>query len=213
MHLDAIGVRSRTPARYTPVISNMTRNDNLMHVRVLGLQIDPTSGSSIILLCEHDSPSRVLPIFIGPAEAQSIAIVLQGVKPRRPLTHDLCIAALAAVDVHIAEVAIVAIRAQTFIAEIHLDTHAGTERIDARPSDGIALALRANAPVIVDDDVFDTASVTFTYDPDRNLDDDEIDQIVTEFRRFLESAEPEDFANDLNQSDEQEPPQTGDTDN
>lgn len=167
-----------------------------MQVRVLGLQIDPTSGSSILLLGEHGSTDRVLPIFIGPAEAQAIVVALQGIELPRPGTHDLCISALAAVGAHVAEVTVVELRGRTFVAEIQLDTDAGTHRVDARPSDGIALALRVDAPVVVDDDVFDTAAVTFTYDPDRALDDDEIEQIVTEFRSFLAEAEPEDFADE-----------------
>jgi bifunctional DNase/RNase len=165
-----------------------------MSIQVLGLQIDPTSGTSIVLLGESDMPRRVLPIFIGPAEAQAIAIVAQGIELPRPGTHDLLVSALHAARARVIRVAIVGLHDHTFIGELHIETTLGSEAVDARPSDAIAVALREAAPIVVDPDVFRTASIELLRDPDEPFEQDEIDRLVDEFHDFLSTAQPADFA-------------------
>lgn len=176
-----------------------TSPDELMPVDVLGLQIDPSTGISIVLLGRPGVSDRVLPIFIGPTEAQAIGFALAEVDLARPSTHELFVAALAAAGAVVSDLAIVALADQTFIAELGLATEHGARRIDARPSDGLALALRVDAPVTVRRPVFDAASVAIVEDPSKPFTDDEIHRITEEFRSFIETADPSDFADDPDQ--------------
>lgn len=170
--------------------------DDVMPVDVLGLQIDPSSGISIVLLGRLEVSDRVLPIFIGPTEAQAIGFALADVELDRPTTHDLFVAAIDATGASVSDLSIVALGNQTFIAELGLDTEHGARRIDARPSDGLALALRVGAPVTVRRQVFDAASVAIEQNPSQPFTDDETDRIIGEFRSFIDSADPSDFADD-----------------
>ena len=167
-----------------------------MPVDVLGVQIDPSTGISIVLLGRLEVSDRVLPIFIGPSEAQAISFALAEVDLARPTTHDLFVAAIHAAGAAVSDLQIVALVDQTFIAELGLRTEHGARRIDARPSDGLALALRVDAPVTVRRQVFDAASVAIAQDPSQPFTADEIDRITDEFRSFIESADPSDFADE-----------------
>ena len=168
--------------------------DDAMTVDVLGLQIDLVAGVSIVLLGRPESSDRVLPIVIGPAEAQAIGFALEGHRPARPPTHDLFVTTVAAMGGRIAGLEITELRGGTFVAELTVVTDHGSELLDARPSDGIALALRVGAPLTVQHDVFESASVAIVGDPGQPIGDDEINRIVTEFRSFLDSTDPGDFA-------------------
>ena len=142
-----------------PDHEQMEASDDAMPVDVLGLQIDPASGISLVLLGRLEISDRVLPIFIGPTEAQAIGFALADLELDRPTTHDLFVAAIDATGATVSDLSIVALGNQTLIAELGLDTEHGARRIDARPSDGLALALRVGAPVTVRRQVFDAASV------------------------------------------------------
>ena len=170
--------------------------DEVMPVEVLGLQIDPSSGLSIVLLGRLDLSDRVLPIFIGPTEAQAIGFALAEIDVARPTTHDLFVAAIEAAGAAVSDLVIVALADKTFIAELGLSTESGGRRIDARPSDGLALALRVGAPVTVRRRVFDAASVAIVQNPAEPFTDDEIDRITNEFRTFIDSTDPSDFADE-----------------
>lgn len=163
-------------------------------VEILGLQIIPSEGLSIVLLGQLGAVDRVLPIFIGPAEAQAIGLALEGIEPPRPITHDLFVATIDASGARITDLLITSLEHDTFVAELGLATHSGERRIDARPSDGLALAIRVGAPVRVDRRVFAAASVAVVREPDDTFTDDEINRIVAEFRGFIESADASDFA-------------------
>lgn len=171
-----------------------------MLVEILGLQIIPSEGVSIVLLGRLDATDRVLPILIGPLEAQSIGFALEGIAPSRPVTHDLFVATIDAAGARITDLLITSIRHDTFVAELGLATDTGELRIDARPSDGLALAARVGAPVRVDRGVFAAASVAVVEDHQGTFTDDDVDRIVTEFRSFIDSADPSDFVED--ESDE-----------
>ncbi|MEJ7799368.1 MAG: bifunctional nuclease family protein [Ilumatobacter sp.] len=171
-------------------------SNDTMSVDVLGLQFDPATGVSIVLLGQLDTSDRVLPIFIGPAEAQAIGFALRGVELSRPATHDLFVAAIEAAGARVTDVMITALHHDTFIAELGLATDRGPRRIDTRPSDGLALAIRVNAPVTVKRDVFDTASVAIVQDPAQPFSDVEIERITNEFKTFIESTDPSDFADE-----------------
>lgn len=165
-------------------------------VEVLGLFFDAGASSWIVLLGDPSESQRVLPVFIGPAEAQSIALGIHGERPPRPMTHDLTVDLIEALEGALDRVIITDLVDGTFLAQLSVDTIAGTRTVSARPSDGIALAVRCGAPVLVAESVLDEAGVTIERDPDEPFDEQQIEQIVAEFSEFLDTAEPEDFGPD-----------------
>lgn len=116
-------------------------------------------GGNFLVLLMDDEEKKVLPISIGPLEAQAIAIVLQGEAPPRPLTHDLLKTVCENLGGGLEKIVITDIRENTFYAEIYLQQNNNTIVIDSRPSDALALALRFQAPIYMA-----TKMVEFTYD-------------------------------------------------
>lgn len=151
----------------------------VIEVDVLGVRVEMPTNQPIVLLRERDG-ERYLPIWIGAAEATAIAYAQQGVVPPRPLTHDLLKDTLEALGHALVRVRIDELRDKVFYATLVVD---GTE-ISARPSDGIALALRTASPILVHEDVFTAAGITMAPE-----EDDEVER----FREFLDQVSPEDF--------------------
>ena len=117
---------------------------------ISGLTLDPLTNSPIVILKEVDG-DRTLPIWIGLLEATAIASELEGIKFSRPMTHDLLKTIIDSIDIEIKKVEVCDLRNNTYYAAIHL-THEGKEiSIDARPSDALALSLRVDAPIFVDE--------------------------------------------------------------
>jgi bifunctional DNase/RNase len=166
---------------------------HMVPVQVIGIHVDPDDGTAAVLLAESAEPVRVLPIVTGIAEAQSIATALAGVELPRPGTHDLTLSLLAAADARLDEVAITELRDGIFYAELFVETASEMEVVSARPSDGIALAVRVGVPIAVAEEVLDTAAVTVVREGDEPLDEAEIERIVSEFHGALETATPEDI--------------------
>lgn len=158
-------------------------------VDLVGLQVQPTMDASLVVLREHDAPSRILPIFIGPAEATSIALALTGDTPPRPLAHDVMAALADALAGRVESVTVTDVRNGTFIAQIAVAGARGPQLIDARPSDAIALAVRTGARLFVEESVLDQAGRLVAELPD----EDAIDDAVVQFREFLHGVEPVDF--------------------
>jgi uncharacterized protein len=148
---------------------------------VVGVRVELPSNQPIVLLKEVDG-DRYLPIWIGAVEATAIAYEQQGVKPARPLTHDLLRDVLVALKAPLRAVEIVEMRDNIFYAELVIGENV---RVSARPSDSIALALRAGAPIHCADQVLAEAGIII---PDEQEDE------VEKFREFLEQVTPEDFA-------------------
>jgi bifunctional DNase/RNase len=116
-------------------------------MRVLGLTLDETSHAPILLL-QEEAGQELLPIWIGPLEAMSISVVLGNVSMERPLTHDLCISVLHSLKARLSGVELVDLREGTYYADLVLLLENGaTYRLDCRPSDAVALALRAQVPI------------------------------------------------------------------
>ncbi len=151
----------------------------VIEVDVLGVRVEMPTNQPIVLLRERNG-GRYLPIWIGAAEATAIAYAQQGVVPPRPLTHDLIKDTLDALGHALVRVRIDELRDKVFYATLVVD---GTE-ISARPSDGIALALRTASPILVHEDVFASAGITMAPE-----EDDEVER----FREFLDQVSPEDF--------------------
>ena len=165
-------------------------------VRVLlrAVRVDLQSNTPVLLLQETEGEGRTLPIFIGSPEATAIAYALQGVEMPRPLTHDLMKDMLGALDIRVDRVIITELRASTYFAELHLVR--GQERtvVSSRPSDAVAVAVRTGSPLFVADDLMDAEGILLAIEPSEDDDDDESpDELVGQFRQFLDSVRPEDF--------------------
>ena len=147
---------------------------------VRGLVMDPTSDSPVVIL-ENDQGNTFLPIWIGVCEANSIALELEGVETPRPMTHDLIQSLIETTGLEVDHVFIHTLDDSVFIASIQLrDAQATTHQIDSRPSDAIALALRANADVLVDPSVLERAVMS----------EATVDETI---RSILEKMRPEDM--------------------
>lgn len=125
---------------------------------ILGLSSSPSTGGAYAILLKEMQGGRRLPIIIGAFEAQAIALEIEGIKPPRPLTHDLLKQTIDNLGAVVLEVVIDELRENTFYAKVILEISGLTNEIDARPSDAIALAVRSNAPIYVAETVLDAAA-------------------------------------------------------
>ena len=125
-----------------------------MLVDILGLSTNPASGGAYALILREVNGNRRLPIIIGAAEAQSIALEMEGIKPPRPLTHDLMKNIIGAFGGDLTDIMIDDLRDGTFYAKLNIDS----QQIDSRPSDAIALAVRYGAQIFVASSVMDEAA-------------------------------------------------------
>lgn len=124
------------------------QNSSLIEIKIKTLVVDPTTQAPVLIL-ETVSDKQLLPIWIAGPEARAIAIALENIKLPRPLTHDLIGNVLVVLDAKLTRVVISEVRNDTFIAFLSLDSKGKEIQVDSRPSDAIALALRAKAPVFV----------------------------------------------------------------
>ncbi len=147
----------------------------LVEMRVEGLLFDPRSNMYILLLKQTDGPGT-LPIWIGKPEADSIALALGKVATPRPLTHDLVKNIADGLGVKIVKIVVTEIMDNTYYALIYLNDGKKETLIDSRPSDAVAVALRAGVPIFVEDSIMTTRSA------------DELDE-------WLKNLKPEDFGN------------------
>ena len=155
----------------------------LRKVNVSGLAIDSTNNSPVVLLKESGGQG-ILPIWIGPAEASAIAMELAGFNMKRPLTHDLLRSVIDGLGGKVLKVVVSDLIGQTFHAEIYLQQDTAMVKIDARPSDSIALALKTNAPIFVSKKIF-------AYDEEPSEVSDE--KRAQELRERLQRIDPKDF--------------------
>jgi len=125
---------------------------------ILGLSSSPSTGGAYAILLKEINGNRRLPIIIGAFEAQAIALEIEGIKPPRPLTHDLLKQVLDNLGAAVMEVVIDELRENTFYAKIILEVSALTNEVDARPSDAIALAVRTQSPIYVAEKVMEAAA-------------------------------------------------------
>ncbi len=125
-----------------------------IEVAVKALVLDERTNVPVVLLKEKEG-ERMLPIWIGPAEASAIAIAIEGIEPERPLTHDLLLSVIQGLQVNVQKVLITELKDSTFFARIFLVIEGRVITVDARPSDSVALALRAKAPILVAKRVFE----------------------------------------------------------
>lgn len=133
---------------------------------IIGISSSASTGGAYALLLKEVFGNRRLPIIIGQFEAQAIAIELEGMKPPRPLTHDLLKSLIDNLNATLVEVIISELKDNTFFSKIVVEMSSLTNEIDARPSDAIALALRANVPIYVEESVLEAAGFVTSSDED-----------------------------------------------
>lgn len=160
-----------------------------MHeMSVYGISFDMVGKQPVVLL-KSASGDRFLPIWIGHAEASAILSRLQDTETPRPMTHDLLANLLGELGAEVVKVTVTELREGTFYAVITLRREGqGEMEIDSRPSDAIALAVRAEAPIFVADEVIDENGVEFAGKPEQDED------TVAKFKEFLDQVSPDDFA-------------------
>lgn len=167
----------------------------MISVELIGIQVDPISGAAALMLREHDAPNRLLPIIVGQADASSIAIAASGTRLPRPMTHDLMASLVDALDGHLDSVEVTELHEGSFIANLTVSGPAGERRIDTRPSDAIALAVRLRAPLFVSEAVLNEAGAMPAEAPEQDqfAIDAAIDAEVDQFRALLAEFDPSDF--------------------
>ena len=155
----------------------------LIEMTIKGLMIDPVTNMPIVILRDVDN-QRVLPIWVGPVEANAIALQIENVSAPRPMTHDLLNHVMVELGASLVRVVITNLKDNTFYAYLQLDRAGETVLVDARPSDAIALSLRTKAPVFVDSRVLEQAKTV-------DVTNEQADQ--ERLQRWLESLDPDDL--------------------
>jgi hypothetical protein len=158
--------------------------NNIQEVVVKGLTFDPVTNVPIVILKETGG-KRVLPIWIGVFEANAIALEMEGVETPRPMTHDLFNNFFSVVDSRMVRVVVDNLMDNTFYASIYLESKGEELKLDSRPSDAIALALRAKSPIFVTEEVMSQAQ---SFEIDKDIGDKE------DWKEWLERITPEDFS-------------------
>lgn len=190
----------------------------MKHVDLAGLLVEADSGTPLVLLREQEAPHRVVPIVIGGVEAAAIALALSDEPPERPATHDMMIDMVATLDAQVERVEVTEVRDGSFRAELTVSGPTGERRLDSRPSDAIALAVRVDAPVFVSDELLDEVGAVLTdvEDEDEPGDDEvlvlglgtidavpqadpdpeQVEEEVARLRAVLDDLGPEAFGED-----------------
>jgi len=159
------------------------KNSNLIKMTLEGVRIELPSNKPILLLKEENG-NRYLPIWIGPFEASAIALEMSNIKTPRPMTHDLIINIINNLKISIDNIEITDIRDNTFYAIINIkNTDRKVVRVDSRPSDAIATAVRSKCDIYVAEHVLESGGLRIQT----------IEEEVKKFKNFLDHVEPEDF--------------------
>lgn len=161
----------------------------MVPVTIAKLGLDSASNTYVVLLQERDG-DRILPIWIGRPEAESIAVQIKGVPRERPMTHDLCQSIITGLGATLTRVQVTRVQHGTFFAELHLVRGGTPVIVDARPSDSIAIALRLDAPIYVEESLLDGDLEDGPAEP-AGRDDDA--RSAEQLQRYLEQLRPEDF--------------------
>ena len=162
--------------------------DGFTRMSIYGINLDLFSSSPIVILKVEDE-NRYLPIWIGQPEARSILMKLQNQEFSRPLTHDLAVNLVAELGGSMEKVTVTELRDSTFFAVISVEIDGRTVEIDSRPSDAIALAVRAGAEIFAADEVTEEAAVVF----EEAMEETPEDEVVDKFKDWMNQVSPEDF--------------------
>ena len=189
----------------------------MVEVMIDSVRVSLTNQQRIALLREQGI-DRYLPIWIGPYEAESITIALQEIEIARPQTHDLLIQVLEKIHARLVRVEVSALRGDVFYGNLVIDSGGSLVNVDARPSDSIALAVRAHVPILVAREIFEQAGIT----PDKDIlqeaeeseakasaeiNENESQERLSVFESFLKNVNLDDDAAKKNQADQDTPPE------
>jgi bifunctional DNase/RNase len=166
----------------------------MVEVRLSAVRVDLQSNTPVLLLTETEGLGRTLPIFIGAPEATAIAFAIQGVATPRPMTHDLLRDIIEALGAELERVVITELRAATYYADLHLRRSDGVLTVSSRPSDAVALAVRTSSPLFVSDELMDAEGILLPSEDEEEGESANPDELVGEFRQFLDTVRPEDFS-------------------
>jgi bifunctional DNase/RNase len=180
------GVAARGPGRRRYISS-------MVEVRLRAVRVDLQSNTPVLLLQETEGDGRTLPIFIGTPEAAAIAYALQGVAMPRPMTHDLIRDVLESLGTEVERVVVTELRSSTYYAELQLRRGTDQSVVSCRPSDAVAVAVRTGSPLYVSDELMDAEGIMLAIESSEDEDDASPEELVGQFRQFLDSIKPEDF--------------------
>jgi hypothetical protein len=161
----------------------------MIRMDLVGVRVEIPANTPVVMLREHDGQQRLMPILIGSAEAAAIHAALEGLVPPRPLTHDLMAGLLDVLGAQLESVVITEVREHTFYAELHMRRGDEELVVSSRPSDALALAVRVSAAIYASPMLLDQVAVAAPVVDD----DQDEDELVDEFREFLDEIKPEDF--------------------
>jgi uncharacterized protein len=165
----------------------------MIPLELVGVRVELPANQPIVLLRDPES-GRYLPIWIGGAEAMSISSHLEGDVPPRPLTHQLMVDTLRALGAELEAVHLTDLREGTFFAELHLQLSGRGIVVSSRPSDAIAVAIRAgDVPILVDELLFERVAIELGDVDDEDGGSPDPEEEVERFRAFLEDLDPDDF--------------------
>ena len=180
----------------------------MKQMTVDSIRVSPMNYQRVVILRENDS-DRYLPIWIGPAEADAIAVKLQDLSVPRPLTHDLLREVIDKLGGSIRRIVVNDLQNDTFFATITIEVNGHSEDIDCRPSDAVALAVRAKVPIFADESVLDKAAIQLDKEgrptgqpggddspaePRSEVKEEELEG-MSAFTDFIDSLDLEDFGN------------------
>lgn len=153
------------------------------------MRVEIPANTPMLLLRESTGRQRLMPIYIGSAEATAIHYALEGIEPPRPLTHDLFMQTLTELGVSLEQIVVTEMRDHTYFAELHLRRPDNSLAVmSSRTSDAIALAVRCDAPMLANEELLDLVGQDPTVEPE-----EEAEEIIDEFRDFIDHVNPEDF--------------------
>jgi bifunctional DNase/RNase len=167
-------------------------------MHIYGVSFDLVGKQPIVLLKTAEG-NKFLPIWIGHPEAAAILMKLQSQAPPRPMTHDLMSELLEQLEAQVVRITVTELRENTFYAQITVQQDGREIEVDSRPSDAIALAIRAEAPIFAADRVIEESAIEFEGD---DVDQDVLEAEVAKFKHFLDEVTPEDFTLAAEEDDE-----------
>jgi len=159
----------------------------MVEMVIYGVSFDLVGKQPIVLLKTADG-NRFLPIWIGHPEAAAILMKLQNASTPRPMTHDLVTEILGQLNAEVVRITVTELRENTFFAQITVQQDGSEVEIDSRPSDAIALAIRSDAPIYAAESVIEESAIEFEGEEINE------EEMVDEFKKFLENVSPDQFA-------------------
>src|SRR5204862_7104226 len=162
----------------------------MQEMLIYGVSFDLVGKQPIVLLKTADG-NKFLPIWMGHPEAAAILMKLQSQAPPRPMTHDLLSDMLEQLEAQVVRITVTELRENTFYAQITVQQDGREIEVDSRPSDAIALAIRAEAPIFAADDVIEESAIEFEGD---EVNQEDLEKEVSKFKQFLDHVTPDEFA-------------------